>query len=600
MARSRSLSLFAILVMIGILFGSQSIQAAYLRDIPQWIVQPDGSRVSCLASGDEYYSWLHDQDGYVLVRNPNSGYLTYAIRAGEVLAPSKYIVGRHDPKALGLTKGLLPAPSVLEARRTAFHAEAGLKNLEIAAAPVRGNLNNLTVFIRFSDEAEFSDPVSLYEERFNSRQPGVSSMTNYFHEASYGQLTIHTTFYPSPAGSSVASFKDAYPRRYYQPYDALSNPEGYSGEATGTEARLRKNTLLRNALQAITPQVPAQLNLDGDNDGFVDNICFIVSGAPNGWNALLWPHQSSIPSPYPLINGKKARVYNFQLQSTADVGTLCHEMFHTLGAPDLYHYTFDGISPIGPWDIMSEIANPPQHMGAYMKWRYGKWIDSIPQADQPGLYSLSPMPQGAGNCLKIASPYSSTEYFVVEYRQKSGLFDSSLPGSGLLVYRINTLMDGKGNEYGPPDELYLYRPGGTEKSNGRTDKAFLSMNSQLTMISDTSNPPALLSDGSPSGLFLQLVETTEDTISFHVGQAPPSPTPSPTPSPSPTPTVTPIPTFSPTPTPPPTPTPLTPYSDELRQGILGAVPSDPTRLYDINGDGVCDLADFLLLMTQGK
>ena len=47
---------------------------------------------------------------------------------------------------------------------------------------------------------------------------------------------------------------------------------------------------------------------------------------------------------------------------------------------------------------------------------------------------------------------------MLEFRKKTGTFESSVPGSGMLIYRINPAYDG--NADGPPDEVYLFRPGG--------------------------------------------------------------------------------------------------------------------------------------------
>ena len=119
-------------------------------------------------------------------------------------------------------------------------------------------------------------------------------------------------------------------------------------------------------------------------------------------------------------------------------------------------------------------SDPPEHMGAYMKYRYLGWIASIPQITTSGTYSLQPLISATNNCYRIASPNSTTEYFVLEYRRKTGTFESSVPGSGLIVYRIDTAVnDGSGNRNGPPDEVYIYRPGGSPTANGTPDSAHL-------------------------------------------------------------------------------------------------------------------------------
>ncbi len=99
------------------------------------------------------------------------------------------------------------------------------------------------------------------------------------------------------------------------------------------------------------------------------------------------------------------------------IGVLSHEMFHTLGAPDLYHYNYDGKIAVGPWDVMDQTASIPQSMGAYMKMYYGKWLNNINEINKPGKYSINKIGTEANNSYIIKSPNSNKEYFVVEYRK---------------------------------------------------------------------------------------------------------------------------------------------------------------------------------------
>jgi hypothetical protein len=261
-----------------------------------------------------------------------------------------------------------------------------------------------------------------------------------------------------------------------------------------------------------------------DDNNYVDNVCFIIYGDPDGWSELLWPHYWSLYPTEAYINEKRVITYNFQLHNSllysSGVGVLCHEMFHSLGAPDLYHYSDDELQPVYKWDIMEGNLNPPQHMGAYMKYRYGTWISSIPEITSDGTYDLNPLTSATNNCYKVASPYSSTEYFMLEYRKKSGTFESSLPGEGLLVYRINTSKDGVGNEDGPPDEVYIYRPDGTTTVNGSPSSANFSTDADRTAINDTTNPSSFLSNGSQGGLDISNVSSVNGVISFDVAIIP--------------------------------------------------------------------------------
>ena len=118
---------------------------------------------------------------------------------------------------------------------------------------------------------------------------------------------------------------------------------------------------------------------------------------------------------------------------------------------------------------------------------------------------------------KIPSPYSATEYFVVEYRKKSTSFEARIPGEGLVVYRVNGARSGSGNANGPPDELYIYRPGGTPSVNGTLNNAAFSQETGRDTIDDRTNPWSALSDGAPGGLNIVAIGARGDTIGFTLG-----------------------------------------------------------------------------------
>lgn len=503
-----------LLLLFSVFIQPVTVQSAFLRDVPQSLVQPDGSVFSCFASGDEHYNWLHDAEGYVIVQN-EEGWYVYAEKENGNLVPSPYVVNRIDPKDVGLEKNIKPSPKSL---RNRFEDRGTISRLDMASstAPQVGTINNLVIFIRFNNEDEFGEPISDYESVFNSPISGDNSVFNYFQEVSYSQLSIISTFYPEPSFDQVVSYQDDHSRSYYQPYNRFTNPNGYFNNFDSLE---REHALLANAIDTVRTQIPSVLDLDNDNDGKVDNVVFIISGAPNGWSSMLWPHQDSLDSAPVYLNSKRVFTYNLLLQVSLDTGVLSHEMFHSLGAPDLYHYPdepgYINMDPVGPWDLMENNRNPPQHMGSYMKFRYGKWLTDIPTITANGIFTLNPLTSPTNNSYKILSPNSDTEFFIVEYRRRSGTFESSLPGSGLIVYRINTNKDGLGNK-DSVDEVYVYRPNGTPDSTGKIYTANFSSDQGRTSINDSTNPASVLSDGSDGGLDISLIGPAENTISFYV------------------------------------------------------------------------------------
>ena len=443
------------------------------------------------------------------MQDPVTGYYMYAERKGERLVTTSALPGRDDPARVGLAAYAdIPAREA-EALRNAMPQYVPPAR---ALAPRTGTLNNVVIFIRFSDDAEFTDPQSKYSSAFNVTTPGVNSMYNYFKEVSYGRLEVFTSFYPTNPGSTVLSYQDTQPRNSFLPY-STSNTAGY----TSANQYAREHDLLVRAVQAVTAQIPPGLVIDGDNDGYVDNTCFIVRGTPSAWATLLWPHMSSMGTTGPTLGTKKVAAYNFQIESMAGVNVLAHEMMHSLGAPDTYRYASpDAVAPTGPWDIMASTSSPPQHSGAYVYYRYLSWIQTMPRITASGRYSLKPVTSATNNCFRIDSP-NAGEFFVLEYRQRTSIFESAIPGEGLLVYRIDSLISG--NSGGPPDGIYIFRPSGNPGStwpqNGILNAAAFSSVTR-TAINDSTDPACFLTSGARGNLDISNIGAVGDSISFTV------------------------------------------------------------------------------------
>lgn len=504
--------------------------AAWLSDMPVTLHQPNGTAVPCFMTGDEYFRWAHDADGFVITEDPADGRLVYAVARDGRWAPTAWAVGDVDPLAAGLTPRLsIPTEDVR--RRVEFFRGHTPKNRPVdRGGPKVGQFNNIVVFVRFAGETEFADSISLYDNMYNARGDGANSMLRYFQDVSYGQLSLQTSFFPMST-STVVSYQDSHQRSFFSPR-SVTNPLGYDPANEGRQGAERLHAMLVSAVTAISAQVPADLNIDQNNDDFVDNVCFIAKGTSDNWADMLWPHMwALLYGDEVFINGKRVWTYNLQLQDflnrpQAGNGVLCHEMFHSLGAPDLYRYeegrgTF---MPVGAWDLMEGTRNPPQHMTSYMKYRYGGWIPPLPLISTGGVYSLQPVTSSANNCYRIDSPNATDQYYVVEYRSRaSSLFESRLPGTGLIVYRVNTAVtDSTGNMYGPPDEVYVYRPGGSNSVTGRIDEACFSADSSRTSMTDATDPSGFLADGRPGGLDITQIGPAGATITFTVnnGAAP--------------------------------------------------------------------------------
>ena len=405
--------------------------------------------------------------------------------------------------------------------------------------------SNLVCFVKFADETDadcFNDhEFAHYETMFNGTETGANTVYNYFKQASYGKLDWTSVFFPAPNGTKIMSYTAQNARSYYEPQNhggTGNNANGYDrDDATAMAARER--ALVKEIIAYLNENIGTDAVIDADNDGIVDNLTFIFSGSSDvSARYLLWPKRSDLVSATNefVIRDKKVVGYimtfdesngfDFTSSIPINTGVLCHEMSHALGTYDLYHVS-GSLNPVGIWDLMSDNQPVAQNMTVYTKWRYCKWLneeyaDGIPLISEPGTYTLNPV--GGNTSENIAykiQPVGSNEYFVVEYRKKEG-FDSSLPESGLIVYRINPSYSGGNVNYNGTtrlDEQYVFRPGGTTTADGDISKAAFSADNGRTAFGGLADQKPFYSDGTIANFAISNISAAGETISFDLLEA---------------------------------------------------------------------------------
>ena len=370
----------------------------------------------------------------------------------------------------------------------------------------KGRFCNIVVFVRFAGNSEFSESFAYYDSLFNSKKG--ASLYDYYNEVSYNQLSVNSYFLHK---DTIISYLDGHPRNFYSP-KSNSNSAGYLDLKEGAK---RKSELLQNVCEFVKKYIDKKLVVDEDNNEYVDNITIILNGNSDGNSNTLWPHQNKVTSDdfgfFSYINDKQVFNYVIIPSQSLHLGTLCHEFFHVLGATDLYHQDkLNSLTPMFYWDLMETQYRVPQYMSIYMKYRYGNWLDAIPRIVHQGEYALKPSSQKDSNCFSIV-PLYGTEYVILEYRKAVGKYELSLKSmlntetssyiendGGLLIYRINTSKDGEGNlksSVGIPDEVYCYRPDGTNSKNGRPWNALFNSKYGRDKFNHSSNPAPIKFDG---------------------------------------------------------------------------------------------------------
>ena len=500
---------------------SVSLLAAPSFNQPVSITQPDGSKVECLGSGDEYGYRLFDRGNYTLVKE-TGGYVAYAIPAADgTLKPSGLRYGKVNPAAAGLTPGIGLSPAAMARQLDNYRKKNGpvpgdknfpamsMKSLYANAAKTGSSsqaasatqystisrsagFTNLVILIRFKD-TKFSMNLSTFDKWFNSTTS--ASLKDYYLKHSHGSLTIDS-FICAKSGSdvNVVCYEDENPIGYYcNKTDA--NPIGGKADAGAMKGRAYQ-WVLDNKL------IPESKNLDADSNGRVDSICIIyatqvsaegrtaikdllpagfdpASYNPSiGWAEALWPHSGGMGG-Y-TFNGKSTSSYIQQWGDgdSLSLGVFCHEMGHLLGAPDFYRY-YTGGEPVGGWSHMA--GSPwgmPIGMDMLTRYKYHQFqpdgngdgvldLNDVPVITRSGIYTLYPSylkPDASMDALTgkhVAYHINSkveNQYFLLEYRKvDANSYDQQL-GKQQGMTIARIRTDLGGNAGGPPDEFYIYRP----------------------------------------------------------------------------------------------------------------------------------------------
>lgn len=489
--------------------------AAPVRNLPRTLEQPDGTTIECFVSGDEYFHYLHDMDGNMIMKNEDTGEYVYAkIENGEPTVSEsratrniaaenpmlRYILKQEKGNVTEkITYEDIPEEYLDEVYESSPLYQSAVEQ-GMSLDQSRGEhrfkdktVNNLVIFIDFEDQ-KFNGNYgpAHYNGLLNTN---ADSLKNWFAEASYGHAEVISSMYPKAQGTVVAAYHDKHNCARY-----IGIPiEGETGEFTYkdengediTRVRLEQE-LLSSAISEVKKEIPKSLDLDANGDGLVDSITFVVAGQNSAWNGILWSHKwyfqkLSDTEEIVSINGIQANEYTFIMEEelisgSRPVGVLAHEMFHLYGAPDLYHH-YNTKNPVGNWDIMSKSKG--QMPCVYMRYKYGGWIEEIPEIKKNGRYTLNKASMSNGNCYCIRSTFSVNEYFVLEFRKREGVFEKResgvIPGTGLVIYKIDTRATGNSQHDGKtnfnevaitnhqPDEKY-YPYAGTSVSLKLRDK----------------------------------------------------------------------------------------------------------------------------------
>ncbi len=432
------IALIAGAVALGLGSTAQAIEA---NPNPVIEMQPDGTIVELRVKGDEHHHWNEDKDGYTIMRH--NGWYKYAEKDTSAknkgrLKASNHIVGKANPKALGLQKRLKPAAAV-QAQSSKKMAVSSA--IERGVAPI-GPVKNLVVMVRFANHTDRTLPSTSDVDVLFNKVGGdpvlapTGSIRDVYLQNSYGQMELNSDV---------------------QAWVTVSNTEAYYANGASGDQTLWQ--ALREALTQLDGTVDFS-DYDSDGDGKIDAIAFLHSGYGAEWGGTdvdgtgqddrIWSHRWAMQSSaWTSEEGITVDDYHISpaLWDTSGsdigrIGVIAHETGHFFGLPDLYDSNGGGAG-IGSYGLMANSWDfdgtqyCPPNFSPWSKTQLGWYSPQIINAS--GEYTVRSAEQFP-DVYKITQGFPNGEYLLVENRQNSG-FDCTLPQGGLAIWHIDEAAD---------------------------------------------------------------------------------------------------------------------------------------------------------------
>ena len=421
------------------------------------VQQPDGSYLTLRLIGDEWRHFETTLDGYSVVKD-NKGFYVYAKKQNGLLQPTA-LVAHDEAERTASEQAFLAdvkkyqAPEMTEQVAQMRQMVQQRQQEVLATRRAQGR--------RATDYANFRGLIILIEfnDKSFSRDDYLEIITDMVNKEDYEGYDLNKPKKQKYTGSVRDYYSDNSGGKFQPQFDIVGP---YKVDFSQYDCNMRTGKCSQILKAAIdSADVVGGVNFkdyDGDNDGNVDLVYFIVAG--NGANYdgndenLWWPYRSVI---WPRV--KKDGVYLYDYASSVElqgwlsqpstvkidgIGTICHEFSHVLGLPDFYDTDYEegggqSVDP-GIWSVMSggsyeNDSRTPVGYSLYERYSV-RFCDEPEVIDAEGSYTLDPL-YSSFKGYRIDSPVNK-EFFLFENRQKNAFkWDAYLPGSGMLVHRVD-------------------------------------------------------------------------------------------------------------------------------------------------------------------
>lgn len=405
------------------------------------ILLDNGTTVLAELRGDEFRSYWQTDDGKCFSKDAATG-VFHEIDAASF---------KLSNKRLQLQAATLKDNSIK------LRSHSARKRLGVSSEGYFGERRGIIILAQFKDQKFTKSHTSAYyqnlanQEGFTSNYGHVGSVRDYFIDQSNGQFVLDfDVFGPVTLPSNYA---------YYGAHTGSGSEEDNDAHA---------GTMVAQACKLAAEEFDIDFKqYDWDGDGTVDQVFVIYAGqgeADGGDDNTIWPHQYYLSySDYGSsvnvggVNVDKyacgnematSIIYNAatgKYRTTVlpnGIGTICHEFSHCLGFPDMYD-TNNKNYGMGNWDLLDHGCYNGQGSKGYQPACYtayervcAGWMEPIVLSEPTTVKGMKPINQ-YGSVFVVYNDENKDEYYLLENRQQDGVWDSALPGSGLMITHVD-------------------------------------------------------------------------------------------------------------------------------------------------------------------
>lgn len=386
------------------------------------IKQKDGRSLTIKLRGDEKVNWGETLDKYTIIHN-NEGVWVYAIldKEGDLI-PSSFIAVNEKERTKQEKEFLRTLPFNLRysSKQIKEKREAFTKSSFSHKATTIGTVHQVVILVAFSNKS-FTFPASNFDNMCNeigySYNGATGSVKDYYRDNSNGLMNMEIDV----LGPYTLSNTSAYYADYSHMYQFVSE-----------------------ALTLADNDIDFTDYLNGNNN--VGNVHFVFAGqaqSTTGDPTEIWPHESYVPNSI-VKDGVHFSTYSCSSEkktatTLASIGTMCHEMGHSLGLMDLYDTDYEENGQANDpsvWDVMAggnynNDGNTPPYLNGWER-SILNWTDNVVLSQESLVYA----PAMGDSLVSYQVDLDNNEYYLIENRTRKG-WDSFLPGDGLLIFHAD-------------------------------------------------------------------------------------------------------------------------------------------------------------------